>query len=180
MTKAAALLLPSTILRRRTTGTTTTHHRRETKRRARGANRQSHPRRKQASARSDTTEGAAALPIEEKAEVVRETRRTSGAPDTIVAAVALATAEAVAGDEPSDEVGRGIEKTGAGVAEVAAAATPEAEVEATPDEGVARGAQSARAGGKIGAGAEVGGGDTALKAQGRVRGPVAKTETDET
>lgn len=122
----------------------------------------------------------AALPIEGKVEVVPVTRRTSDALATTAAAVALATAEVVAEGEPNDEVGRGTEKTSTGVAEVAAPATLEAEVEAMGDEGVAQGAQSARAGGKIGAGAEVGGGDTALRLQGRVRGPVAKTETDET
>lgn len=176
----AALLLLSTILRRQTTGMTRRHHRGKTERRSPGANRRSHSRRKQVSAKSDMTEGAAALPVGEKVEVVLGTKRTSGAPGTTAAAAALATARAVGGDEPSDEVGQGIERTGADGAGAAAAVTPEAEVEATVDEEVAQGVQSAQAGVKIEAEAEVGGGDAALKAQVRVRGPVAKTETDET
>lgn len=126
------------------------------------------------------TEGAAARPIEGKVGVVPGTRRINGVPGITAAAAALATAGAVAGDEPNGAADPRKEKTGTGVGGVAVQATPEAEVEATVDEGVVQGVQSARVGEKIGAGAEVGGADTALKAQGRVRGPVAKTETDET
>lgn len=168
-----------TTLRRPTTVVERTAHREEIRRKCLGVNRRNQLRRL-AQARNDTIEGAVAPHAKGKAGVARGTGRTNGAPVTTTAAAAPAAVVAPAGGAPNGEVGLKTGRTGASVAEAAAAATREAEVEVTGDEGVAQGVPNVQAGEKTGVRAEVGGVDTVLRAQGRVRDPVAKTETDET
>lgn len=175
---AAAAVHPRTNRRSQTLGTTRRSQRRG-ERRARGKSRPSLPPTRPARARSDGTEGAAARRAEEKAEATRGRERTS----VIHGDTAAAAARAVAGDTPSDVAGRRIERTGASGVGVAAAATRGAEAEATVATEAGREVQNILAGRKIGVegvAAEAEGTGTAPKAKGRVRGPVAKTETDET
>lgn len=127
------------------------------------------------------SEGAAARRADEKAEVARGRKRTS----VIRGGIEAAAAPVVAGDTPSDGAGPRTVRSGASGVGAPAAATrrAEAEVEATVATEAGREVQNILAGRKIGvegATAEAGGVGTALKARGRVRGPVAKTETDET
>lgn len=177
--EAAAAHPLRTTLRRPTTVIMRTAHRGEIERKSLGVNRQNHLRRL-AQARNDTIEGAVAPHAKGKAGVARGTGRTDGAPITTTAAAAPAAVVAPAGGAPNGGVGLKTGRTGASVTEVAAAATREAEVEVMGDVGVAQGVPNVQAGEKTAVGAEVGGVGTVPRAQGRVRDPVAKTETDET
>ncbi|KAK8764591.1 hypothetical protein V5799_032797 [Amblyomma americanum] len=125
------------------------------------------------SSRRETAKSSSEKTSSSKKRHNRRSRSTS--PAAAPAAVA-----ALVGGAPNDGVGLETGRTGTSVTEVAAAATRGAEAEVTGDEGVAQEVPNVQAGEKTGVRAEVGGADTVLKAQGRVRGPVAKTETDET
>lgn len=177
---AAAAVSPRMTHRSRTPGTRR-RSQRQGERRARGRSRPSLRPTRPARARSAVTKGAAACRAEERAEAAHGTGRTS----VIRGDTAAAAARAVAEDAPSDGVGQRTGRTGASGVGAVAAATRRAEagVEAMVATEAGREVRNILAGRKIGVervGAEAGGAGIALKAKGRVRGPVEKTETDET